>query len=149
MLCTIPCVFGQDLVYSGITKSVLSPEKPCDFLLRRKITSDSDAFCDFLRREAAPLQFGWRRGRLQQKIAAICDCDCWCSQFCTAKQGVVGLRLGIARKCLGIPRTEKWPKTGHADDWIYCDWVKPFRCGPLSAPKVKQIPKICSRNQYQ
>ena len=24
---------------------------------------------------------------------------------------------------LGIPRTEKWPKTGHADDWVYCDWV--------------------------
>ena len=26
-------------------------------------------------------------------------------------------------KCLGIPRTEEWPKTGHADDWVYCDWV--------------------------
>ena len=24
--------------------------------------------------------FGWQRGRLRQKIAAICDCDFWCSQ---------------------------------------------------------------------
>ena len=31
--------------------------------------------------------------------------------------------LGIAWKRLGIPRTEKWPKTGHADGWGYCDWV--------------------------
>ena len=26
-------------------------------------------------------------------------------------------------RSLGIPRTEKWPKTEHADDWVYCDWV--------------------------
>ena len=33
-----------------------------------------------------------------------------------------GSWLGIARIWLGIPRTEKWPKTGHADDWVYWDW---------------------------
>ena len=33
--------------------------------------------------------------------------------FCTSKQGVAGSWLGIARIC----------KTGHADDWVYCDWV--------------------------
>ena len=27
------------------------------------------------------------------------------------KQGLVGSWLGIARKCLGIPLTEKWPKS--------------------------------------
>ena len=26
----------------------------------------------------------------------------------------------LARRCLGIPRPEKWPNTGHADDWGYC-----------------------------
>ena len=29
----------------------------------------------------SPLPFGWRRGRLRQKIAAICDYDVWCSQL--------------------------------------------------------------------
>ena len=28
---------------------------------------------------ALPLRFGWRQGHLRQKIAAICDCDFWCS----------------------------------------------------------------------
>ena len=30
----------------------------------------------------------------------------------------LGFRIRIAEKCLGIPRTEKWAKTGHADDWV-------------------------------
>ena len=50
------------------------------FLLRRKIASDCDSFCDFSTKKTAPLRFGWRRGRLRQKIVAICDCDFWCSQ---------------------------------------------------------------------
>ena len=40
-----------------------------------------------------------------------------------SKQRVWGSWLGIARKSLGIPRTEKWPKMAHADDSVYCDWV--------------------------
>ena len=43
--------------------------------------------------------------------------------FCTSKQGVVGSWLGIARKRLGILRTEKSPKTGRADGGVCCDWV--------------------------
>ena len=52
--------------------------------------------------------------------------------FSTSKQEVVVCcSLGIARKCLGIPWTEKWPKTGHANDWVYCDWQDwGLRCAP-------------------
>ena len=49
------------------------PRKHCDFSLRRKIASDCVS-CDFSRKKASPLRFGWRRGRLRQKIVAICDC---------------------------------------------------------------------------
>ena len=30
-------------------------------------------------------------------------------------------RSCIPWKRLGVLRAEKWPKTGHADDWVYCD----------------------------
>ena len=90
------------------------PQKRCDF---------PRFLCDFLRnfnpRRLKPAilkpvsrvsiqgNLGWSRG-------------CFLGQpFCTSKQGVWGSWLGIARKCLDIPRTEKWHKTGHADDWVY------------------------------
>ena len=44
--------------------------------------------------------------------------------FCASKQGVQAPGSELLGQSLGIPRTEKWPKTGHADDWVYCDWVK-------------------------
>ena len=50
---------------------------PCD----EKSQAVCDFFCEFSRKNASPLRFGWRRGPLRQKIAAICDCDFWCSQF--------------------------------------------------------------------
>ena len=37
--------------------------------------------CDFSRKKASPLRFGWRQGRLRQNITAICNCDYWCSQL--------------------------------------------------------------------
>ena len=58
-----------------------TPRKPLRFFLA---TDNSLAiaifFCDFARKEMSPLRFGWRRGRLRQKIEAVCDCDFWCSQ---------------------------------------------------------------------
>ena len=51
------------------------PEKTLQFLLAT--TSD----CDSSRKIASPLLFCWRWGRLRQKLAAICDCDFWCSQL--------------------------------------------------------------------
>ena len=43
--------------------------------------------------------------------------------FCASKQGLQAPGSELLGQKLGIPRTEKWPKTGHADDWVYCDWV--------------------------
>ena len=34
--------------------------------------------------------------------------------FCASKQGLQAPDPELL---------EKWPKTGHADDWVYCDWV--------------------------
>ena len=42
--------------------------------------------------------------------------------FCASKQGLQAPGSELLGH-LGIPRTEMWPKTGHADDWVYCDWV--------------------------
>ena len=42
--------------------------------------SNCDYLCDFSRQKAFPLQFGLRRGCLRQEIAAIRDCEFWCSQ---------------------------------------------------------------------
>ena len=39
------------------------------------------------------------------------------------KQGLRAPGSELLRQNLGIPWTEKWPKTGHADDWVCCDWV--------------------------
>ena len=38
--------------------------------------------------------------------------------FCASKQGLRAPGLELLGQSLGIPRTEKWPKTGHADDWV-------------------------------
>ena len=43
--------------------------------------------------------------------------------FCASKQGFQAPGSELLGQSLGIPRTEKWPKTGHADDWVYFDWV--------------------------
>ena len=42
---------------------------------------------------------------------------------CASKQGLQAPGPELLGRSLGIPRTEKWPKTEHADDWVYCDWV--------------------------
>ena len=60
-------------------KSSLAPREPCDLFFNEK--SQAIAILVVIsRRSASPLRFGRRRGRLRQKIAAICDCDVWFSQ---------------------------------------------------------------------
>ena len=44
--------------------------------------------------------------------------------FCASKQGLQAPGSELTGKCLGIPRTETWPKMAHADDSVYCNWVK-------------------------
>ena len=41
--------------------------------------------------------------------------------FCASKQGLQAPGSELLGQSLGIPWTEKWPKTGYADDWVYCD----------------------------
>ena len=51
---------------------------PCDRNRKRLRFSSSLFFffsLNYSRIKTSPLQFVWRRGRLRQKIAAICDCD--------------------------------------------------------------------------
>ena len=43
--------------------------------------------------------------------------------FCASKQGWQALGSELLGQSLRIFRTEKWPKTGHADDWVYCHRV--------------------------
>ena len=80
--------------------------------------------------------------------------------FCTSKQGVVGSCLGIARKRLGILRTEKLPKTGHADDrpgekrhininfllWLTSRWPWDKR---LVVPELTGPKSLCVRLETQ
>ena len=55
------------------------PQNSCDLCLRWEIASDCDSACDFLGK-MSPLRFGWRGEHLQQKIAAVWECEFWCSQ---------------------------------------------------------------------
>ena len=60
--------------------------------------------------------------------------------FCALlKQGLQAPGSELLGQKLGIPRTEKWPKTGHADDWVYCEseFVSGFRCS-----------QFCQRDHY-
>ena len=43
--------------------------------------------------------------------------------FCASKQELRAPGSELLGQSLGIPRTEKWPKPGHAHDWIYYDWA--------------------------
>ena len=66
---------------------VLPPAPPQRRALRLYCNQKSQPiaffFCDISRKKASPLRFGWRRGRLRQKIAVMCNCDFWCSQVLT------------------------------------------------------------------
>ena len=76
-----------------------------------------------------------------------------CVPFSLAKHGVVGSWLRMLRTRPGIPRTEKSPKTGHADDWVYGDWVyhKVLKSGSSKRGRCRQgrseIPHFSSRLQ--
>ena len=59
-------------------------------------------------------------------------CGCFLGRpFCASKKRVAGSRL-LARNCSDRAseslRQKTWPKTGHVDDCVYCDWAQ---CGPL------------------
>ena len=44
--------------------------------------------------------------------------------FCGSKKGFRASGSELLGQSLGIPWTAKWAKTGHADDWVYYDWVQ-------------------------
>ena len=54
---------------------------------------------------------------------------------CASKQGLQAPGSELLGQSLKIPRTEKCPKTGDADDWVYCDWVEVW---PIFSVREKQ-----------
>ena len=90
-----PLAVSQSVSQFLGSKSVFppTPESPAIFSCDGKSQAIAILFA-ILEEKTSPPRFGWRRGRLRQEIAAICDCDFWCSQVVNCASICTGMIFG-------------------------------------------------------
>ena len=128
----------------GPTSVLPPPRKALWFSLWGKIAGDWDSS----RKIASPLRFGWRRGRLRLKIAAICDCDFWCSQ----SEGRSRLAIPPVSQSQNQPRVKKSKRSLRESPresvGVTADPPKRVKNESLGDSSSQRSPVFCSETHF-